>query len=223
MAAALVHRRSRMLGLHLNDGYGKRDDGLMVGAVHTVQTIELLRQLRRDGFDGRHLLRHLPRRAGLDPVAECAVNIATVEAMFDVIDRLPDSRAGRGARTPQDAVAAQPLVQAAMLRLGTADASAIMAEPTQRVAVGSLHYDIMVRAPVPAADRARRSIGERLVVEAGRQGWQPGRGRGSPRRGGRQMIGCLGRRRVRRATARASWRRPGSTWRTSGPVAPGRA
>ena len=25
---------SRLLGVHLNDGYGKRDDGLMVGAVH---------------------------------------------------------------------------------------------------------------------------------------------------------------------------------------------
>ena len=44
-AAALAARSSRLLGLHLNDAYGKRDDGLMVGAVHTVQTIELLRQL----------------------------------------------------------------------------------------------------------------------------------------------------------------------------------
>ena len=31
MAAALVARRSRLFGLHLNDGYGRRDDGLMVG------------------------------------------------------------------------------------------------------------------------------------------------------------------------------------------------
>ena len=42
----VISRYSRMLGLHLNDGYAKRDDGLMVGAVHSVQTIELLRRVR---------------------------------------------------------------------------------------------------------------------------------------------------------------------------------
>ena len=30
-AAALINRHSRLLGMHLNDGYSKRDDGLMVG------------------------------------------------------------------------------------------------------------------------------------------------------------------------------------------------
>src|SRR6202021_1937728 len=50
-AAALISRYSRLLGMHLNDGYSKRDDGLMVGAVHSVQTIELLRQVKADGFD----------------------------------------------------------------------------------------------------------------------------------------------------------------------------
>ena len=33
-AAALVNRHSQLLGVHLNDGYGKRDDGLMVGSIH---------------------------------------------------------------------------------------------------------------------------------------------------------------------------------------------
>ena len=36
-AAALIHRHSRLLGVHLNDGYGKRDDGLMAGSVHLVR------------------------------------------------------------------------------------------------------------------------------------------------------------------------------------------
>ena len=60
-AAALISRYSRMLGVHLNDGYSKRDDGLMVGAVHSIQTIELLRQVYADGFDGADLLRHVSR------------------------------------------------------------------------------------------------------------------------------------------------------------------
>jgi xylose isomerase len=51
-AAALIARHSKLLGVHLNDGYAKRDDGLMVGAVHTLQTIELLRQIHRDGYAG---------------------------------------------------------------------------------------------------------------------------------------------------------------------------
>jgi xylose isomerase len=51
-AAALVARHSRILGVHLNDGYGKWDNGLMVGAVHPIQTIELLVELERVGYDG---------------------------------------------------------------------------------------------------------------------------------------------------------------------------
>jgi len=113
MAAALVGRRSRMLGLHINDGYGKRDDGLMVGSVHTVQTIELLRQLRRDGFAGAMYFDTFPDSAGLDPVAECAANVVTIEAMFDVIDRLPEAEL-EAALESRDAVAAQRLVQAAI-------------------------------------------------------------------------------------------------------------
>ena len=55
-AAALVARHSRILGVHLNDGYGKWDNGLMVGAVHPVQTIELLVELTRRGIRRGDLL-----------------------------------------------------------------------------------------------------------------------------------------------------------------------
>ena len=113
MAAALVGRRSRLLGLHINDGYGRRDDGLMVGAVHTVQTIELLRQLRRDGFAGTIYFDTFPDVAALDPVAECDANIATIEAMFDVLDRLPEAKL-EAALAAQDVVTAHRLVQAAI-------------------------------------------------------------------------------------------------------------
>ena len=113
MAAALVARRSRVLGLHINDGYGHRDDGLMVGAVHTVQTIELLRQLRRDGFAGAIYFDTFPDVATLDPVAECEANISTIEAMFDVIDRLPEAEL-EAALQAHDVITAHRLVQAAI-------------------------------------------------------------------------------------------------------------
>ena len=113
LAAALIARKSKLLGLHLNDGYGKRDDGLMVGAVHTVQTIELLRQLQRGGFKGPIYFDTFPDTAGLDPVAECGANIATVEAMLEVIERLPEAELA-AALARQDAVAAHRIIQAAI-------------------------------------------------------------------------------------------------------------
>jgi xylose isomerase len=113
LAAALVARRSRLLGLHLNDAYGKRDDGLMVGSVHTIQTIELLRQLRRDNFSAAIYFDTFPDTAGVDPVAECAANVHTIEALFDVLDRMPD-RELDAAVERHDAIAALRIVQAAM-------------------------------------------------------------------------------------------------------------
>ncbi|TIM08061.1 sugar phosphate isomerase/epimerase family protein [Mesorhizobium sp.] len=115
-AAALVARHSKLLGVHLNDGYAKRDDGLMVGAVHTLQTIELLRQIRRDGYAGAIYFDTFPDMTGLDPVHECEVNIATVKRMLRVVERLEKDNRLSTAIDRQDAVASQAIIQEAMLR-----------------------------------------------------------------------------------------------------------
>ncbi|RWP16647.1 MAG: hypothetical protein EOR00_16935 [Mesorhizobium sp.] len=114
-AAALVARHSKLLGVHLNDGYAKRDDGLMVGAVHTLQTIELLRQIRRDGYAGAIYFDTFPDMTGLDPIHECEVNIATVKRMLRVVDRLERDNRLSTAIDRQDAVASQAIIQEAML------------------------------------------------------------------------------------------------------------
>jgi xylose isomerase len=114
-AAALVARHSKLLGVHLNDGYAKRDDGLMVGAVHTLQTIELLRQIRRDGYAGAIYFDTFPDMTGLDPVHECEVNIAIVKRMLRVVDRLEKDNRLSTAVDRQDAVASQAIIQEAML------------------------------------------------------------------------------------------------------------
>lgn len=114
-AAAMIARHSRLLGVHLNDGYAKRDDGLMVGAVHSIQTVELLRQIRRDGYEGAIYFDTFPDMTGLDPVHECEVNIQTVKRMLKIVDRLEgDNRLG-SAIERQDAVTAQSIIQEAML------------------------------------------------------------------------------------------------------------
>lgn len=110
-AAALVARHSRLLGLHLNDGYGGRDDGLMVGAVHLVQTLELLRQVRRDGYAGALYFDTFPDAVGLDPVAECAANIATCEALLAAVERLEADKRLPDILARQDPVAGQAVVR----------------------------------------------------------------------------------------------------------------
>ena len=113
-AAALIARHSRVLGVHLNDGYAKRDDGLMVGAVHSLQTIELLRQVRADGFDGPIYFDTFPDLTGLDPVKECEANIATVRSMLRVVEKLNGDNQLGAAIAQQDAVATQTIVRNAM-------------------------------------------------------------------------------------------------------------
>jgi len=113
-AAVLIAKHSRLLGVHLNDGYGKRDDGLMVGAVHSLQTIELLRQVKADGFDGPLYFDTFPDLTGLDPITECETNIATVKEMLRVIDKLDGDNRLRAAIAVQDAVAGQAIVQKAI-------------------------------------------------------------------------------------------------------------
>jgi L-rhamnose isomerase len=112
--ATLIARHSRLLGVHLNDGYAKRDDGLMVGSVHPLQTIELLRQVKADGFDGPIYFDTFPDLTGLDPVKECEVNIATVQSMYRVIERLDADNGLSAAVALQDATTTLGLVQRAV-------------------------------------------------------------------------------------------------------------
>ena len=113
-AAMLVARHSKLLGVHLNDGYGKRDDGLMVGTVHPVQTIELLYVLEQIGYKGAIYFDTFPDTSGLDPVKECENNIVVVTAMRRVVERLRREPALAKAIAQQDAVASQAIVHAAM-------------------------------------------------------------------------------------------------------------
>jgi len=113
-AATLVSRHSRLLGVHLNDGYAKRDDGLMVGAVHPIQTLELFYVLSRIGYDGAIYFDTFPDTTGLDPVAECEANIATVAALRAAAARLDNDEGLRRAIDNQDAVSSLPIVRRAL-------------------------------------------------------------------------------------------------------------
>lgn len=113
-AAAMVMRRSRLLGLHLNDGYAKRDDGLMVGAVHAQATLELLAEVKRGGFDGAIYFDTFPDASGLDPVAEATANIRTVQRMLAAVDRMEGDNRLADAKARHDPVTAQDIAQLAL-------------------------------------------------------------------------------------------------------------
>lgn len=112
--ASLIQRRSRLLGLHLNDGYAKRDDGLMVGAVHEQATLELLRTVKRGGYDGAIYFDTFPDASGLDPVAECSANIRTVRRMLEAVARMEGDNRLAGAQGFHDPVEAQEIARVAL-------------------------------------------------------------------------------------------------------------
>jgi xylose isomerase len=102
-AASVAARKSRLLGVHLNDGYGKRDDGLMVGSVHPVQTAELFVELNRIGYDGVIYFDTFPDHGGLDPVAEAAANVVMADRLRALAARLAVNQALNDAISRQDA------------------------------------------------------------------------------------------------------------------------
>jgi len=113
-SAALIARHSKLLGLHLNDGYGKRDDGLMVGTVHPVQTVELLVEMLRQGHDGVIYFDTFPDMGGLDPASEAQTNILLTERLRAVAATLVNDPALAEAVARQDAALSQRIVAAAL-------------------------------------------------------------------------------------------------------------
>jgi L-rhamnose isomerase len=113
-SACLVSRHSRLMGLHLNDGYAKRDDGLMAGSVHPVQTVELLVEVARQGYDGVIYFDTFPDMGGLDPVAEARASIAMTERLRALAAELAGDAALASAIARQDAAASMRIVSAAL-------------------------------------------------------------------------------------------------------------
>lgn len=115
-AAALISAKSRLLGLHLNDGYRKRDDGLMVASVNPHATLELLIEANRAGFSGPIYFDTFPNIADLDPVAECEANIAMTKRLLAAARRLSADPLMQDALKRQNAIDGLSLVNEALFR-----------------------------------------------------------------------------------------------------------
>lgn len=81
--ASLLLSQQKLWGVHLNDGYGRFDDGLMVASVHPWETAEFLYYLLRYDYPGVIYFDTFPRRE--DPSAEAARNVAIVDRLLEKI------------------------------------------------------------------------------------------------------------------------------------------
>ena len=118
-SAAMISKNSKILGLHLNDGYSKRDDGLMVGSVHQLATMELLYQVYKDGYDGVIYFDTFPDSTGLDPVKECEANIGTVKKMLEVVKKLSGDNNLTHAIANQDSITSNQIFNKALYNLNS--------------------------------------------------------------------------------------------------------
>lgn len=77
--ASLLLERGKLWGVHLNDGDGRSDDGLMIASVHPWETAEFLYYLLRYGYDGVIYFDTFPKRE--TPKDEAIVNARTVDLL----------------------------------------------------------------------------------------------------------------------------------------------
>lgn len=110
-AAAVALTENRLYGVHLNDGYGRDDDGLAFASVNPLAAADLLLTLRDHHYEGTFYFDTFPVRE--DPAAECRTNIETVEAMETALDRLDRFKLNE-VRTAHDALTARRLVEQAL-------------------------------------------------------------------------------------------------------------
>ena len=112
--AALIARHSRLMGVHLNDGYGKRDDGLMVGTVHPIATVELFVELDRIGYDGVIYFDTFPDHSGLDPREEARTNVIMTNRLRSIARDLSGDKALADAIATQNGAISQRIVARAL-------------------------------------------------------------------------------------------------------------
>lgn len=111
-SAALVSKYCKLLGIHLNDGYAKRDNGLMVASVHPFQTLELLYYVKQSNYDGVIYFDTFPE--SVDPVKECETNIAMTNHLLALLEQIDQQQLAH-IMEKQDAVEAQRLLKRVFL------------------------------------------------------------------------------------------------------------
>lgn len=85
MGLALAASKGKLFGLHMNDGYGWKDSGMIFGSVNFAQSAEFIYYLKRYNYDGVVFFDTFPIRE--ESKAECQANIDAFEMIKDKVDR----------------------------------------------------------------------------------------------------------------------------------------
>lgn len=82
---ALAASKGKLFGLHMNDGYGVQDSGMIFGSVSFAQSAEFIYYLERYNYDGVVFFDTFPIRE--DSKLECQANIDAFELIKSKVDR----------------------------------------------------------------------------------------------------------------------------------------
>lgn len=107
MAADLFGSRHQLFGIHINDGYGLNDDGLMIGTSSPFKTLEFMYYLKKHNYDGMIYFDTFPVIEGAKD--ECAANIAMIHWLDALIDEVGLDKI-QNIIDQNDAIAAQKLM-----------------------------------------------------------------------------------------------------------------
>jgi xylose isomerase len=111
-AAQLLIDHGVLYGMDVNDNLRGWDDDLVVGTVHLTEIFEFFYTLRINNWEGVWQLDQFPFRE--DTVEAARLSIETLKAIYRALDDL-DMPELRDAQARQDALAAQRIVQRALL------------------------------------------------------------------------------------------------------------
>lgn len=85
-AADIFGSRQKLYGVHLNDGYGLNDDGLMIGTSTPFKTLEFLYYVKKHGYNSAIYFDTFPVIE--DAVKECEQNIKMITLLNGMIDNV---------------------------------------------------------------------------------------------------------------------------------------
>ncbi len=105
---AMAASKGRLFGLHMNDGYGRKDSGLIFGSLSFSQCAEFIYYLKRYNYEGVVFFDTFPIRE--DARAECQANIDAFELIKEKVERIGVDRIGEIVEK-HDGISAQRLIR----------------------------------------------------------------------------------------------------------------
>ena len=104
---ALAASRNRLFGIHMNDGHGLNDDGLITGSVTFIQTLEFIYYLKKYSYNSAIYFDTFPvRENGQNEVRK---NIEIYEKLDSLLDKIGFEKIEE-IISKNDAVAAQDIL-----------------------------------------------------------------------------------------------------------------